>query len=161
MLNIEISRNPDCLQGNSRTRYDAVIPYRFEQLKLISQSRKDKMDIQSIVAQLRQEAGRIEHAIAALTGLGSQPARRGRLSKRSQARPAGVKRRRRLSPAARARIGAAKKAWWAKQKGKSGLKKSKAVSKKKTTGRKPMSAAMRKKLSAMMKARWAERKKAV
>src|SRR5690242_1993841 len=54
----------------------------------------------------------------------------------------------------RARIGAAKKAWWAKQKGKPGPKKSAAVSKK-STGRKPMSAAMRKKLSAMMKARWA------
>ena len=116
------------------------------------------MDIQSIVAQLRQEASRIEHVIAALAGLGSQPARRGRPPKGSQAKPASVKQRRRMSPAARARIGAAKKAWWAKQKGKSGLKKSKAVSKKKTTGRKPMSAAMRKKLSAMMKARWAARK---
>ena len=115
------------------------------------------MDIQSIVAQLRQEASRIEHAITALVGLGSQPARRGRPPKRSQAKPASGKRRRRMSPAARARIGAAKKAWWAKQKGKSGRKKGAAVSKK-TTGRKPMSAAMRKKLSAMMKARWAERK---
>jgi hypothetical protein len=117
------------------------------------------MDIQSIVAQLRQEASRIEHAIAALVGLGSQPARRGRPPKRSQAKPASVKKRRRMSPAARARIGAAKKAWWAKQKGKSGPKKGTAVFKK-TTGRKPMSAAMRKKLSAMMKARWAERRKA-
>ena len=116
------------------------------------------MDIQSIVAQLRQEASRIEHAIAALTGLGSQPARRGRPPKRSQAKPASGKRRRRMSPAARARIGAAKKAWWAKQKGKSGPKKGTAVSKK-TTGRKPMSAAMRKKLSALMKARWAEKQK--
>ncbi len=115
------------------------------------------MDIQSIVAQLRHEARRIEHAIAALTGLGSQSARRGRPPKRSQAKQASVKQRRRMSPAARARIGAAKKAWWAKQKGKSGPKKSSAVSKK-TTGRQPMSAAMRKKLSAMMKARWAARK---
>ena len=113
------------------------------------------MDIQSIVAQLRQEASRIEHAIAALTGLGSQPVRRGRPPNRSQAKPASTKKRRRMSPAARARIGAAKKAWWAKQKGKP--KKRTAVSKK-TTGRKPMSAAMRKKLSAMMKARWAARK---
>src|ERR1017187_5712196 len=96
-----------------------------------------------------QEAGRIEHAIAALTGLGSQPARRGRPPKRSQAKPASVKKRRRMGPAARARIGAAKKAWWAKQKRNSRPKKSTAVSKK-TTGRKPMSAAMRKKLSAMM-----------
>ena len=115
------------------------------------------MDIQSIVAQLRQEASRIEHAIAALMGLGSQPARRGRPPKRSQAKPTGVKKRRRMSPAARARIGAAKKAWWAKQKGKSAPKKVTPVSKK-ATGRKPMSAAMRKKLSALMKARWAQRK---
>jgi hypothetical protein len=62
-----------------------------------------------------------------------------------------------MSPAARARIAAAKKAWWAKRKGKSRPKKVTAVSKK-TTGRKPMSAAMRKKLSAMMKARWAAKK---
>jgi hypothetical protein len=63
-----------------------------------------------------------------------------------------------MSASARARIGAAKKAWWAKQKGK-GPKKVTPVPKK-PTARKPMSAAMRKKLSAMMKARWAERKKA-
>jgi len=63
-----------------------------------------------------------------------------------------------MSAAARARIGAAKKAWWAKQKGKSGPKQVKAASKK-STGRKPMSPAMKKKLSAMMKARWAQRKK--
>ena len=115
------------------------------------------MDIQSIVAQLRQEVNRIEHAIAALTELDFQPARRGRPPKRSQAKPASVKKRHRMSAAARARIAAAKKAWWAKQKGKSGRKKGTAVSKK-TTGRKPMSAAMRKKLSEMMKARWAQRK---
>ena len=36
------------------------------------------MDIQGIVTQLRQEVSRIEQAIAALAGLGSQPARRGR-----------------------------------------------------------------------------------
>jgi len=115
------------------------------------------MDISSVVTQLRQEIERIEYAIAALMGLGSQPARRGRPSKRSQAKPASTKKLRRMSPAARARIGAAKKAWWAKQKGKPGRKKGTAVSKK-TTGRNPMSTAMRKKLSAMMKARWAARK---
>ena len=115
------------------------------------------MDIQSIVVQLRQEASRIEHAIAALMGLGSQPARRGRPSKRSQAKPAGVKKRRRLSPAARKRISAAMKQRWAKWNGKSAPKKAKAAHKKRA-GRKPMSPAARKKLSAMMKARWAERK---
>src|ERR1035441_1897766 len=109
------------------------------------------MDIQSIVAQLRHEASRIEHAIAALAGLGSQPARRGRPSKRSQAKPAGVKKRRRLSPAARKRISVAMKQRWAKWKGKSAPKKAKS--------RPPMSAAARKKLSALMKARWAAKRK--
>ena len=116
------------------------------------------MDIQSIVAQLRQEASRIEQAIAALVGLGSQPARRGRPPKVGQAKPASGRERRCMSAAARARISAAKKEWWAKQ-NRAGAKKAKSISKK-TAARKPMSAAMRKKLSAMMKARWAAKKKA-
>src|SRR5450759_3074707 len=115
------------------------------------------MDINSIVAQLRQEASRIEQAVAALVGLGSQPARRGRPSKRSHANPATGPKRRRMSAAARKRISAAMKQRWAKWKGKSAPKKANAAPKKRA-GRKPMSAAMRKKLSAMMKARWAERK---
>ena len=118
------------------------------------------MDIQDIVTQLRQEASRIENAIAALVGLGSQPAHRGRPPKLSQAVPAGNRKRRRMSAAARARIGAAKKAWWAKQKGKAAGPKKAAPVSKKSAARRPMSASMRKKLSAMMKARWAERKKA-
>jgi hypothetical protein len=116
------------------------------------------MDVQSIVAQLRQEASRIEQAIEALLGFGSQPARRG------PGRPAGSKKatagkakRRIMSASARAKISAAMKARWAKQKGKAAPKKAAA---KKTTARKPMSPAMKKKLSALMKARWAERKKA-
>jgi hypothetical protein len=117
------------------------------------------MDIQSIVTELRQEASRIERAIAALVGLSSQPARRGRPPKVSRAKPAMGQKRRRMSPAARARIGAAKKAWWARQKSTPVPKKVTRISKK-SAGRRPMSAAMRKKLSAMMKARWAERKKA-
>src|ERR1700758_3213407 len=100
-----------------------------------------QMDIQSIVAKRKKEAGHLEQAIAALAGLGSQPARRGRPPKGSQAQPASSPKRRRMSAAARARIAAAKKAWWAKQKGKPGPKKSKAVPKK-STGRKPMSPAM-------------------
>jgi hypothetical protein len=116
------------------------------------------MDIQSIVAQLRQEASRIERAIAALAGLGSQPARRGRPPKGIQAKPANTQKRRRMSAAARKRISAAMKQRWAKWKGKSAPKEAKQASKK-PTGRKPMSAAMRKKLSAIMKARWAARKK--
>src|SRR5271167_3433058 len=99
------------------------------------------MDIQSIVAQLRQEARLIERAIAALVGLGSHPARRGRPPKAKQVAPVSAKKRRRMSSAARARIGAAKKDWWAEQKAKTGAKKATPVSKK-STARKPMSAAM-------------------
>jgi hypothetical protein len=118
------------------------------------------VDIQTIVAQLRQEASRIEQAIAALAELSSsQPARRGRPVKRTQAKPVPAKKRHRMSPAARKRISAAMKQRWAKWKGKSAPKKAKAAPKK-HAGRKPMSAAMRKKLSAMMKARWVARKKA-
>jgi hypothetical protein len=51
-----------------------------------------------------------------------------------------------MSPAARKRISAAMKQRWAKWKGKSAPKKTKA--------RPAMSAAARKKLSALMKARW-------
>ena len=116
------------------------------------------MDIQSIVAQLRDEVSRIEQAIAALVGFGSQPARRG------PGRPAGSKnvtagkpKRRTMSASARAKISAAQKARWAKQKGKAATKKASAPPKK-STARKPMSPAMKKKLSAMMKARWAARK---
>jgi hypothetical protein len=116
------------------------------------------MDIESLVAQLRQEASRIEHAITALTGLGSQPAGRGRLPKGSQAKPVSVTKRHGMSAAGRKRISAAMKQRWAKWKGKSAPKKVTPVSKK-TTGRKPMSAAARKKLSAIMKARWAAKKK--
>lgn len=61
-----------------------------------------------------------------------------------------------MSAAARARIAAAKKAWWAKQKGQAVKA---VVPKKAAPKRKPMSPAARKKLSALMKARWAARKK--
>jgi len=114
------------------------------------------MDIQSIVAQLRQEASRIEQAIAALVGLGSEPVMRGRPRKASDAKPARGPRR--MSAAARAKIAAAQRARWAKQKGQTVTNKA-AAAPKKASNRKPMSPAMRKKLSAMMKARWAERKR--
>jgi hypothetical protein len=116
------------------------------------------VDIQSLLSDLKTERNRIDQAISALERLTS-PARHGRPPKAKQATPVLGKKPRRMSAAARARIGAAKKAWWAKRKGKARSKKATAVSKK-STGRKPMSAAMRKKLSAMMKARWAERRKA-
>lgn len=114
------------------------------------------MDIESVVELLRQEVNRIENAIAALLGSGSQPARRGRPAKKSQVVQATGRKRRHMSAAARAKIAAAKKAWWAKQKGKAAPAK---AAQKKAAGRKPMSPAMRKKLSAMMKARWAARKR--
>jgi len=57
-----------------------------------------------------------------------------------------------MSAAARKRISEAMKQRWAKWKGKSAPKKTKA--------RPPMSAAARKKISALMKARWAARRKA-
>jgi len=115
------------------------------------------MDIQDIVAQLRQEASRLERAIAALVGLGSQPARRGRPPKVSQAvRP--TRQRRTMSAAARAKIAAAQRARWAKQEGNATPGKT-APNPGKSAGRKPMSAAVRKRLSALMKARWAAKKK--
>jgi len=113
------------------------------------------MDIQSIVTQLKQEASRIEEAIAALVGLGSQPARRGRPPKVTSGVQAGGRKVRTMSASARAKMAAAQRARWAKQKGKAAPKK---TAQKKTAGRKPMSAAMRKKLSTMMKARWAAKK---
>src|SRR5664280_2171862 len=115
------------------------------------------MDIQGIVTQLRQEVSRIEQAIAALAGLGSQPARRGRPPKVTARVEAGGRKRRTMSASARAKIAAAQRTRWAKQKGQAASRKP--AAQKKTTGRKPMSAAMRKKLSALMKARWAARRK--
>jgi hypothetical protein len=110
------------------------------------------MDIQSILTQLRQEASRIENAIAALVGLGSQPTRRGRPPKASRGTETSGPKRRTMSAAARAKIAAAQRARWAKQKG--------SAAPKKAGNRGPMSAAARKKLSRLMKARWAARKKA-
>ena len=115
------------------------------------------MDTTNIVAQLRQELNRIDQAIAALEGLGQAAPRRGRPPKLNQALLVVERKRHRMSASARARIAAAQRARWAKQKGESAPKKATA---KKRAGRKPMSPAMRKKLSAMMKARWAAKKKA-
>ena len=109
------------------------------------------MDIENIVTELKGELGRIETAIAALVGLGSHPApRRGRPSK--------TQKKRTMSASARAKISAAQKARWAKQKGKPAPKRAMTVPKKASVHR-PMNAAAKKKLSALMKARWVERKK--
>lgn len=117
------------------------------------------MDIQATLDELRQELSRIDHAIVALEQLGQTAPRRGRPPKASQAVPVGGKRRRTMSAAARAKIAAAQRARWARQKGTAAPKPVKAAQKK-SGGRGPMSPAARKKLSAMMKARWAARKKA-
>jgi hypothetical protein len=111
------------------------------------------MDIASLVAALKEQRTRIDHAVAALEAL-SSPARRGRPS---QATSTSVRRRRHMSTAARKRISHAMKMRWANRKGKSATKKS---APKKTKARPAMSAAARKRLSALMKARWAQRKRA-
>jgi len=107
------------------------------------------MSLESILNELHHQRTQIDHAIAALQGTsrGSRPATHG------------DRKRRHMSAAARARIGAAKKAWWAKQKGKTpGARSKPRLSR--TARHKPMSSAARKKLSILMKARWAKRKKA-
>jgi len=116
------------------------------------------MEIQTLVSQLKAERDRIDQAIAALEGLSSSaPARRGRPPKATRASAAGKART--MSPAARKRISEAMKQRWARWRGKSAPKQTKAKPKKAAV-RRPMSAAARKKLSTMMKARWEERKKA-
>jgi hypothetical protein len=118
------------------------------------------MDIQSVVEELRREVRSIEAAITALVGLGQTAPRRGRPPKSAQATTGTpkAKGRRRMSAAARAKIAAAQRARWAKQKGQSPAKQTKSVAKK-ASGRKGMSPAARKRLSEMMKARWAARNK--
>ncbi len=64
-----------------------------------------------------------------------------------------------MSAAARAKIAAAQRARWAKQKGNAAPKSAKTAAKK-SAGGGGMSPAARKRLSALMKARWAARKKA-
>jgi len=116
------------------------------------------MDIQNILAELRAEFSRINHAIAALEGLFSSAPRRGRPPKSKTAALAPTKKRRTMSAAARKRISKAMKQRWAKWKGKSAPKQVKAAAKR-PGGRPHMSAAAKKRLSELMKARWAERKR--
>jgi len=107
------------------------------------------MDINYVVAELTAERNRIDQAIAALEGSSPRPSRPANAA--SGARTMRV--------AARAKISAAQKARWAKQKGIAAPRKA-AAPVKKAGARKPMSPAARKKLSALVKARWAVRKKA-
>ena len=115
------------------------------------------MDTTNIVAQLRQQVSRLDEAITALEGSQVAP-RRGRPPKAKQPTQAAHRGPRTMSAAARAKIAAAQRARWAKQKRQAAPKKSAAQTK--ASGRKPMSPGMRRKLSAMMKARWAARKTA-
>jgi hypothetical protein len=115
------------------------------------------MDTTSIVVQLRQELNRIDQAIAALEGLGQAAPRRGRPPKSRQAVQAPGRKRRRFSAASRAKMAAAQRARWAKQKGQTATNSKATANRSKGGG---ISAAGRKRLSALMKARWASRKKA-
>jgi|SRR5579863_3765604 len=115
------------------------------------------MNIEGILQDLRHERGRLDAAISALEG---GTARRGRRPGSGQSGAGSKTRgRRAMSADARARIAAAQRARWAKQK-RQVVPKTARPARKKPSGRKPMSPAMKKKLSAMMKARWAARKKA-
>lgn len=117
------------------------------------------MDIQNLLAELRAEFSRINHAITVLEGLYSSPPRRGRPPKSKISAPTPSKKRPTMSAAARKRISEAMKQRWVKWKGKSAPKQVKAAPKK--PSRRPhMSAAAKKRLSELMKARWAERKRA-
>lgn len=113
------------------------------------------MDIEEIVAQLKQELARLNGAITALEGTAP---RRGRPPKSGRSAQAGPRGRRRMSAAARAKIAAAQRARWAKQKRKV-IAKNTGTAQKKASRRRVMSAAARKRLSELMKKRWAERKK--
>ena len=108
------------------------------------------MDIEDVVAALKEQRTRIDHAIAALEGLGS-PARRGRPPK------TGSTSGRHMSAAARKRISEAMRKRWAKWRRKSAPK---TAARAKPKARPTMSAAARKKLSDLMKARWAAKQEA-
>src|SRR6516165_2314765 len=115
------------------------------------------MVIDGVVTQLKQEVARINQAIAALEILNRTGPRRRSASKVSQSMQASRPRHRTMSASARAKIAAAQRARWAKQK--RGATQTKATPVK-TRGRGRMSPAGRKRLSALMKARWAARKRA-
>ena len=115
------------------------------------------MVIDSVLAQLKQELARINQAIAALEALTGTESPRSRTSKGIQSMGPTRLRRRRMSGAARAKIAAAQRARWAKQRASATTRKATPV---KTKGRAPMSPAARKRLSALMKTRWAARKRA-
>ena len=85
------------------------------------------MNVESILDELRSQRTRIDRAIAALQGT----------ARNSRPAQAVGRQRGHMSAAARARIGAAKKAWWAKQQRKSGTAKKQTLIH--SAKRKPMS----------------------
>jgi hypothetical protein len=112
------------------------------------------MNLEEILNELRQQSDRIANAISALLGQSSPHRGPGRPAGSKNATAARKPKRRIMSASARAKISAAQKARWAKQ------KKSKGAAPKNSKPHRTMSPAARKKLSALMKARWAAQKNA-
>src|SRR5947209_18156881 len=120
------------------------------------------MNVTDILKQLQDERSRLDQAISALQALDfSSPMaalRRGRPPKSASAPTSG---RRRMSASARAKIAAAQRARWAKQKGTTparGSATKQTASAPAQRARRGMSPAARKRMSEMMKQRWAARK---
>jgi len=80
--------------------------------EISQQEETTTLDIHRILAELKAERDRIEHAIAAIGGFGSRRGRRGR----PPGRPAGGKRRKhRLTPEGRKRLSEMMKKRWAER----------------------------------------------
>jgi hypothetical protein len=102
------------------------------------------------VVAIKEEIERLEAQLAKVSGA-KTPGRRGR-PPGSAAVPV-VRRRRKMSAAAKARIAAAQRARWAKVKGRKG---SKAAPAKKVKKKRKVNAATRARLAAIARARWAK-----
>lgn len=100
-----------------------------------------------LVAELKRERDQIDQAIAAVSALTRNGSTRSASSNVSRRGP------RKMSAAARARIGAAQRARWAKVKGQSGPSKTTTA---KSPRRRTISAAGRRRIAAAQKARWAK-----
>lgn len=74
------------------------------------------MDIQNILADLKRERERLDKAIGALEGLGTQTRRRGRPVGSHQAATTPKRKRRHMSAASRKRISEMMKQRWAERK---------------------------------------------
>jgi hypothetical protein len=74
------------------------------------------MDIQSILADLKRERERLDRAIGALEGLGTQTRRRGRPVGSGQGAAGPKRKRRHMSAASRKRISEMMKQRWAERK---------------------------------------------